>query len=42
MNENKFTEEGWSKLVEAAEQRNSTEGMSQLKLVGEPTVKSDG
>ena len=35
---NEFTERGWSQLVEAVEQRNSTEGMSQLELVGEPTV----
>ena len=35
----KFTERGWSKLVEAVEQRNSTEGMSQLKLVDKPTVE---
>ena len=39
--DNNFTEGGWSQLVEAVEQRNSTEGMSQLKLVGEPTVISE-
>ena len=38
---NRFTERGWSQLVEAVEQRNSTEGMSQLELVGGPTVKSE-
>ena len=38
---NKVTERGWSQLVEAVEQRNSTEGMSQLELVGEPTVESE-
>ena len=37
---NKFTERDWSRLVEAVEQRNSAEDMSQLKLVGEPTVNS--
>ena len=36
-----FTERRWSKIVIAVEQRNSTEGMSQLKLVGGPTVESD-
>ena len=41
MCENKFTERGWSQLVKAVEQRNSTEGMSQLELVGKPTVKSE-
>ena len=39
--ENGFTERGWSLLVEAVEQRNSTEGMSQLELVGKPIVKSE-
>ena len=39
--ENEFTDGGWSQLVEAVEQRNSTEGMSQLKLVGGPTVYSE-
>ncbi len=37
----KFTERGWSKLVEAVEQRNSTEGMTQLKLVGKATMESE-
>ncbi len=37
----KFTERGWSKLVEAVEQRNSTEDMTQLELIGYPTVESD-
>ncbi len=36
-----FTERGWSKLVEAVEQRNSTEDMTQLELVGRPTMESD-
>ena len=36
-----FTERGWSQLVEAVEQRKSTEGMSQLELVGYPTVESE-
>ena len=39
--DNKFTEGGWSQLLEAVEQRNSTDGMSQLELVGEPTMDSD-
>ena len=38
---NKFTERGWLKIVIAMEQRNSSEGMSQLELVGGWTVKSD-
>lgn len=38
---NKFTERGWSQLVEAVEQRNSTEDMSQLELVGEPIEESE-
>ena len=36
-----FTERGWSKLVKVVEQRNSTEGMSQLELVGCPTWFDD-
>ena len=39
--DNEFTERGWSKLVEEMERRNSTEGMSQLELVGKPTVESE-
>ena len=38
---NEFTERGWSQLVKAVEQRNSTEDMSQLELVGEPTEESE-
>ena len=38
---NRFTERGWSQLVEAVEQRNSTEDMSQLELVGEPIEESE-
>ena len=39
--DNEFTERGWSKLVEEMERRNSTKGMSQLELVGKPTVESE-
>ena len=38
---NTFTPGGWAKLAKAVEQRNSTEGMSQLELIGRPTVLSD-
>ena len=38
---NQFTPRRWAKLVEAVKQRNSTEGMSQLELIGKPTVESD-
>ena len=38
---NEFTPSGWAKLVEAVKQRNSTEGMSQLELIGKPTEESD-
>ena len=38
---NEFTPNGWAKLVEAVKQRNSTKGMSQLELIGSPTVESD-
>ena len=30
---NKFSERGWSTLVDAVKRRNSTEGMNQLELI---------
>ena len=38
---NQITPSGWAKLVEAVKQRNSTEGINQLELIGSPTVESD-